>query len=786
MEKSNFICDWKLNSKSALKNDECCYSYHRILNCLYKLRSDGNKMHHSCNGNHVQSEHMIYMSPVDKLIADNRMKMVKNTKKNISTPEQQNMNNHTSKKQRSRNGQSLGNDNSLSNNTASPYNCMRITRSRSKMFGNEIGHRRRSRRLCKLPPIEIKKEMHYDDMSFSYDDVTYRLMHGISEDNFPGRRCKGKNKKQCIKKEPIDIKMESINSDSLCGNESFEPVNASLSSAPEPFEEEVKPNLLSAPELFIAPEVRIGNNVITPINEFRNEGITGYYFDNNVVEQRFLNNVNIQNNFKNESVNENHCMIENSSDYNIENNVNENNFDGGNVVNNFINEGTSDYEYKHIPYILDSEENVKNDIYNQNNEQNLSEKIINITNSENIESNLNNENDFIDMNIENNLNDTNIENSLGSQNIENIPIDKNDLVNKDIIINQNIENNKKNLNNESVENYSKSENIEDNLNNKIDSHEENVEKLLNFEKNGNNLNNENDMIDKNIEENIIPESVDNNLNIETDSLDKIVNKNLNSESIKNNLNNENNLHDKNKEETLNSENIKNDLHDKNREEILNSEDTKNNLSYRDAGKDFDSDIIEKEQNINENDLNSKNDFDNENIKNNQNNENKKPNIIEPYSKSGISLRLVTPKLLVKSSAYLMCSENKLDLLKKCSTSENLVVPESPLISDSLNIAPTNAGVNPHGTSECINNNNVPLSIDTWTRNSEPTLSYSKMSIPEKKLYRQKLAYVNALGLISIENLKKMREEKTSENFKSYPAKKYSSFIKVTFCISIMT
>lgn len=143
------------SSTYKLRSEECCYPYHLISYCIYEERTKKTckKQKNSCVRHLKQSNYMIPISSVDKLISKNLHKMEKTP---ISIVQEKMIKN--------------GND----------YHEKSIINSRrkAKINWNEcFPERRRSRRLSNLPPIDdIKIEIKNEDISESFDNISYNIL----------------------------------------------------------------------------------------------------------------------------------------------------------------------------------------------------------------------------------------------------------------------------------------------------------------------------------------------------------------------------------------------------------------------------------------------------------------------------------------------------------------------------------------------------------------------------------------------------------------------------------
>lgn len=143
------------SSKYKLRSEECCYPYHLISFCIYKERTKiaSKKQKTSCVKHLEQSKYMVPISSVDKLISKNLHKMEKTS---ISIVQEKII--------------KIEND----------YHEKSIMNSRrkNKINWNEcFPERRRSRRLSNLPPIDdIKIEVENEDISLSFDNISYNLL----------------------------------------------------------------------------------------------------------------------------------------------------------------------------------------------------------------------------------------------------------------------------------------------------------------------------------------------------------------------------------------------------------------------------------------------------------------------------------------------------------------------------------------------------------------------------------------------------------------------------------
>lgn len=184
MESVGSYCNECFDSSTyTLKSEECCYPYHLISYCIYKenKKITCTKKNNKCVRHLEQFEYMIPMSSVDKLISKNLHKMEETSILNKYFTSVQ--------------GKII-----KTKDDSHEMPIMNVRR-KTKINWNEcFPERRRSRRLSNLPPVDdIKIEIKYEDISESFDSVTYNILSTTE-------RIKNENDymEQNIKLEPID------------------------------------------------------------------------------------------------------------------------------------------------------------------------------------------------------------------------------------------------------------------------------------------------------------------------------------------------------------------------------------------------------------------------------------------------------------------------------------------------------------------------------------------------------------------------------------------------------
>lgn len=186
MEVFGSFCEEHLDiNLSKFKDEKYYYLYNLISFCLYKAKLNNNDYMRYCE----QSKYISRISSVDKLIAKNRNKMKTRSNKSIPkkihfTRQRKKMIPKTKqykkpKKERLTNVTLPKKKTILTTTDEKPIkNTRRVTK---KIWSEVFTERRKSRRLSNLPPLDIKLEIKNEDISESFDTISY----GILRNNVP-------------------------------------------------------------------------------------------------------------------------------------------------------------------------------------------------------------------------------------------------------------------------------------------------------------------------------------------------------------------------------------------------------------------------------------------------------------------------------------------------------------------------------------------------------------------------------------------------------------------------
>ena len=342
-------------------------------------------------------------------------------------------------------------------------------------------------------------------------------------------------------------------------------------------------------------------------NNFNDINMNNNNMNNNIMNSINMNNdmnyINMNNNMENNNINNiKDCMNNNNINNNMNNNMN-NNFVNNNINNNINTDNTSNFNM-----INNLDEN-NNNTMNENNIKNFMNNNNNINMNNDMNNLIINQNNMNNNNINNNNMNNDMNNYIINQNNMNNNVNMNNDINNYIINQNNMNNNNMNNNNMNMKMNNDMNNFiinQNNMNNNI------MINNMNDDNSNNNFNNNNNYINNN-------NFIDNNMN--NGNMNIYMN-NMNCNAMNNNNINNFPNYIVNNMDQYNGNNLNKNMFENNIN-ILNESNPQNNKDNQQNNKENNINL----NNINNNNINNNNNFENNDIQNNIKNNNMNNNII---------------------------------------------------------------------------------------------------------------------------------------------------------------